>query len=306
MQLVRFWNPASQIATLGILHKEEVCALPQEFCGPDACVTSLLRAACDRNRPLGDFCRQLLEFPAAQFSFSQLDQPATDGSTPYLLDAVGAEEVWGAGVTYERSRAARMTESVAAADVYSRIYEAPRPELFFKATRSRYVGPYQPVCIRSDSRWTVPEPELALVLADDGSIVGYALGNDMSARDIEGENPLYLPQAKVYTGCCSLGPVLLLADVGAPPTFELRCSIWRNGEPVFRTSTSTARMRRTFAELAAYLRLNNRLPQCTALLTGTGIVPPDDLSLEHGDVVEIAADGLGTLRNPVIRLGPTQ
>jgi 2-dehydro-3-deoxy-D-arabinonate dehydratase len=223
----------------------------------------------------------------------------------HLLQPVDAEEYWGAGVTYERSRLARMAESQSA-DVYARIYQAERPELFFKATPSRCVGPNQAVGIRADSRWSVPEPELALVVDGDGTILGYTLGNDMSARDIEGDNPLYLPQAKVYQACCAIGPTVLLAEGGQHPTFEIQCRILRNGEEVFNGSTSTARMRRSFDELATYLRRHNPLPAVTVLLTGTGIVPPDEFTLLQGDVVEISSPPLGVLRNPVEQVETAQ
>jgi len=301
MQVVRYWNPDWKAAALGVLREEEVLALPAHFSGERATAVALFEAARENNCQPSELAAQLISKPAGRFPVKVMNRAPDATGTPYLLDAAGAQEIWGAGVTYERSREARMAESHAA-DAYSLVYEAERPELFFKATPSRCVGPNQAVAVRSDSNWTVPEPELALVLDAQGSILGYTLGNDMSARDIEGENPLYLPQAKVYRGCCSLGPVLLLAEEGVQPTFEITCSIRRDDREVFQSSISTARMRRSFPELASFLRSNNCLPSCTALFTGTGIVPPDNFSLQAGDVVEISAQGLGRLRNPVVRL----
>lgn len=219
---------------------------------------------------------------------------------PYeLLLPVEAPEVWCAGVTYERSRDARIEES-AAQDVYALVYDADRPELFLKdAGCRRTVGPGQPVGIRSDSAWNVPEPEIGLVLGDAGDVVGVTIGNDVSSRDIEGANPLYLPQAKVYAGACALGP----AVVSPPPDepLEIRLRIFGlAGDVLFAAETSTARMRRSFGELVAYLVRDNPVPAGSVLLTGTGLVPPDDFTLEPGHVVEIEVPGIGILANPVV------
>jgi 2-dehydro-3-deoxy-D-arabinonate dehydratase len=218
-----------------------------------------------------------------------------------LLAPVPAPEVWCAGVTYERSRDARVEES-RVEDVYSLVYDAPRPELFLKdAACRRTVGPGEPIGIRSDSSWNVPEPELALVLGERGKLVGVTIGNDVSSREIEGENPLYLPQAKVYAGACALGPALLVPDDWEQP-FELELRIRDGaGATLFEGSTSTARMKRTFEELVSYLLLDNPVPPGSVLLTGTGLVPPDDFTLEPAHVVEIRVPGLGTLVNPVDR-----
>ncbi|HZA35111.1 MAG TPA: fumarylacetoacetate hydrolase family protein, partial [Vicinamibacterales bacterium] len=203
-----------------------------------------------------------------------------------LRAPIGTQEVWAAGVTYFRSRTARMEEAKAGGggDFYDRVYSAPRPELFFKATARRVVGPGQPVRVRSDSRWSVPEPELALAINARGRIIGYTIGNDMSARDIEGENPLYLPQAKVYTESCALGPCLLLTSDGLPPETAIELQIRRAETVAFAGSTTLASLKRGVQELADYLFRDNVFPSGCILLTGTGIVPPDDFTLQSGDV----------------------
>lgn len=221
-----------------------------------------------------------------------------------LLPPLDAQEVWGAGVTYERSKVARQEESEQAASFYDLVYRASRPELFFKATPSRVVGPGAPIRVRVDSGWSVPEPELALVLTPGLRLVGFTIGNDVSARDIEGENPLYLPQAKVYEGSCALGPGITLA-AAMPPRAEIgiRLEIDRGGATIFRGETSVARMARKLEDLIDWLGRDNQFPAGVILLTGTGIVPPDDFSLEAGDRVAISIDGVGTLVNPVVRGG---
>jgi 2-dehydro-3-deoxy-D-arabinonate dehydratase len=213
-----------------------------------------------------------------------------------------AQEVWGAGVTYERSKVAREQESDRAATFYDLVYKASRPELFFKATPSRVVGPGQAIRVRRDSNWCVPEPELALVLNPALELVGFTVGNDLSARDIEGENPLYLPQAKVYDSCCALGPCVTVADaMPAHASIGIRMEIDRDGSTTFAGETSVARMARRFDELIGWLGRDNRFPNGVILLTGTGIVPPDDFTLRAGDLVRITIDGIGTLVNPVVQ-----
>lgn len=215
-----------------------------------------------------------------------------------VLPPIDQQEVWAAGVTYKRSQEARERESVGAAQFYDKVYSAARPELFFKATASRVVGPGARVHIRGDSRWTVPEPELALLVSPHLQIVGYSIGNDMSARDIEGENPLYLPQAKVYDHSCALGPAITLSD-SMPPLDEvtIRLTIDRRGERVFDGSTSVKQMARKFEELVQWLGRDNHFPQGAVLLTGTGIVPPDEFALAPGDIVNIDITGIGRLTN---------
>jgi len=217
-----------------------------------------------------------------------------------LLPPLDQQEVWAAGVTYKRSQEARERESAGAATFYDRVYSASRPELFLKATASRVVGPGGQVHVRRDSRWTVPEPELALVISPPLQIVGYTIGNDMSARDIEGENPLYLPQAKIYDHACALGPVITLSEAMPPPNqVMIRMTIERRGEVVFDGSTALAAMKRTLAELVRWLGLEISFPRGAVLLTGTGIVPPDDFALAAGDRVSIDITGIGRLTNLV-------
>ncbi len=217
-----------------------------------------------------------------------------------LLPPIDRQEVWAAGVTYKRSEEARKQESQGAAQFYDLVYRSPRPELFFKATPHRVVGPGARVRIRRDTRWSVPEPELALMLSPHLQVVGFTIGNDMSARDIEGENPLYLPQAKVYDGCCALGPVITLADaMPKPDQLTLRMQIDRGGERIFSGSTNISQMARTFDDLVGWLGRDNSFPHGVVLLTGTGIVPPDNFSLAAGDVITIDATGIGRLINIV-------
>jgi 2-dehydro-3-deoxy-D-arabinonate dehydratase len=217
-----------------------------------------------------------------------------------LLAPVDHQEVWAAGVTYKRSEEARKRESVGAARFYDLVYSAPRPELFFKAPAYRVAGPGQPVHIRRDSKWSVPEPELALVLSPSMQLVGFTVGNDMSARDIEGENPLYLPQAKMYDHACALGPCITLADDIPPPdATSIRLLIERDGQPVFDGSTSVAAIARSFADLIDWLGRETSFPSGAILLTGTGVVPPDDFTLAPGDLVHIDITAIGRLTNVV-------
>ncbi len=221
-----------------------------------------------------------------------------------LLAPLGLQEVWAAGVTYYRSRTARMEESrdAGGGSFYDRVYAAERPELFFKATPHRVVGPGGRVRIRLDSRWSVPEPELALVVSRGGTIVGCTIGNDMSARDIEGENPLYLPQAKVYAACCALGPAVLLGRAALSPDTAIQLEIRRGGMQVFAGSTDIGMLKRTADELVGFLYRDNEFPHGCVLLTGTGIVPPDEFSLQRGDEIAITVPPIGTLRT-VVQLG---
>jgi len=236
-------------------------------------------------------------------AFRELDCPPEPGR-PHLLAPADRQEIWAAGVTYFRSRTARMEESKAAASHYDRLYDAPRPELFFKATPHRTVGPNAPVRIRSDASWNVPEPELALAIGPDLRLVGFTIGNDMSSRDIEGANPLYLPQAKMYLECCALGPVITLAEaVPDPCALDISLTVARRGRVVFAGNTSTSQLKRGFGELIEYLGRDNAFPDGVFLLTGTGVVPPNDFTLEEDDFVSITIDAVGTLRNPVRRGG---
>ncbi len=218
----------------------------------------------------------------------------------HLCAPVERQEVWAAGVTYLRSKTARMEESDFSATAYDRVYAAARPEIFFKALADKVVATGGTVGIRRDARWSVPEPELALVLNSRGQVVGCTIGNDMSSRDIEGENLLYLPQAKVYDGSCALGPWITLGASEADARgWTIGIAILRDRRPVFAGETSVGQIKRTFAELADYLCRSQTFPHGAVLLTGTGVVPPDSFTLQAGDVVEISISGIGTLRNTV-------
>lgn len=221
-----------------------------------------------------------------------------------LLSPVDAPEVWAAGVTYERSRDARNYEATGgkldASTFYDKVYDAVRPEIFFKSTGARLVGPEEGVCLRSDSHWQVPEPELGLVLDSSGAIVGYTIGNDMSCRDIEGENPLYLPQAKMWRRSCSIGPAVRLAETVADPyDLQIVCRIVRDGQIVSEGTANTRQLKRRYDELVSFLGRDNDIFDGTVLLTGTCIVPPNEFTLADGDRVDIEITGIGTLSNPV-------
>ena len=222
-------------------------------------------------------------------------------SSDSLLAPIGSQEVWAAGVTYIRSRDARIQESESAGggDFYDRVYDAERPELFFKATPHRVVGPGSKVAIRNDAKWSVPEPELALLISPNGKLLGYTIGNDMSSRDIEGENPLYLPQAKVYDRSCALGPCILVSSDPVPRSTEISIDIQRQTQTVFKGSTTLNSLKRDPATLIEYLYRDNSFPRGCFLLTGTGVVPPDSFTLAHGDEIRITIDGIGTLVNMV-------
>ena len=245
---------------------------------------------------------ELAAVPAACKPVCTLDTLLDPQATPALLRPLDTQEVWACGVTYQMSRTARMRESEEPT-IYGKVYDAPRPEIFFKATPHRVVGPGEAVGIRSDARWNVPEPELTLVVTPRLEIVGYTVGNDMSSRDIEGLNPLYLPQAKVYERCCALGPLVHLATEGFDPlSLPVRCVITRAGQVAFTGETNTNLIHRKLTELVSWLGRCNRFPTGIFVLTGTGIVPPDTFSLREGDVITITFEGLGTLENPVVTL----
>lgn len=228
-------------------------------------------------------------------------KPVDAAAPPDLLAPIGSQEVWAAGVTYYRSRDARMEEAKGAGggDFYDRVYQAKRPELFFKSAPHRVVGPEANVAIRDDASWSVPEPELTLFVSPGGKIAGYTIGNDMSSRDIEGENPLYLPQAKVYDRSCALGPCLLIADEPLSAATEIALEIRRSGAVAFSGATTLKEMKRKPEELVEYLYRNNSFPYGCFLLTGTGVVPPDSFTLKSGDEIRIAIPPIGTLVNRV-------
>ena len=237
---------------------------------------------------------------AEPISLSELDTtPGRYGHPSLVAPILSSHEIWGAGVTYESSKFARIAESASGGDFYAAVYVAERPEIFFKSTPSRTVGANDEVRIRKDTTWNVPEPELTVLIAGSGQILGYSCGNDMSSRDIEGENPLYLPQAKIYTGCCAIGPVIMPADRVDPRNIAIRLLIERGDATAFDGETNTGKMRRKVEELRDWLFRENAFPQGVLLLTGTGIVPPDDFTLQSGDEISITFAGIGTLRNRV-------
>lgn len=219
-----------------------------------------------------------------------------------LLPPIDSQEVWAAGVTYKRSQTARMEESEAAASCYDRVYQSPRPEIFFKATPHRVRGHNDSLRIRKDSEWNVPEPELALVISPSLKIVGFTIGNDMSSRDIEGDNPLYLPQAKMYDQCCGLGPWITLVDsMPARDEIDIDLQIIRAGQTVFSGQTAVREMARSFEDLVGWLGRDNSFPAGAFLLTGTGIVPDSDFTLQAQDRVDISIVGIGTLTNHIVQ-----
>ena len=251
------------------------------------------------NRPdLVEYLKSQLPDPSSEPSSLAHDEPA---KSPEVHPPIGTQEVWAAGVTYFRSRTARMEESKDAGGgtFYDRVYEADRPELFFKAAAWRVRGPRAGIRIRRDARWNVPEPELALCVNARGEIVGYTIGNDVSSRDIEGENPLYLPQAKVYDGSCALGPGLYVTKEPLPPETTIAIRITRGHDVVFQGETTLAQMRRKPEELVEYLYRETSFPTGCILLTGTGIIPPDEFTLQSADLVEITIEPIGTLSNVV-------
>jgi 2-dehydro-3-deoxy-D-arabinonate dehydratase len=225
--------------------------------------------------------------------------PSASPSEDALLAPIGSQEVWAAGVTYLRSRKARVEEAQAAGggDFYDRVYDAPRPEIFFKATPHRVVGPGGRMHLRSDSRWIVPEPELVLIVTRRGTVIGYSIGNDLSCRDIEGENPLYLPQAKTFDRCAAVGPAILVTPTAPDANLAIALTIRRDGTTIVQDSTTLGMMKRTLDELVRYLFCDNAHPNGVLLMTGTGIVPADNFTLQAGDVVDITIDGIGTLSN---------
>ena len=240
--------------------------------------------------------------PYEVVTFLSAGQAAEPLASVNLLPPIDQQEVWAAGVTYKRSRTARMEESATAADCYDRVYASPRPELFFKASPHRVSGHGQPLRIRVDSEWNVPEPELTLVLNSHQKLVGYTIGNDMSSRDIEGDNPLYLPQAKVYNQCCGLGPWITLATaMPAREEIGIRLLIRRAGAEVFHGATDINHMARSFENLIGWLTRDNSFPNGVFLLTGTGVVPDNSFTLQPGDEVEIRIVGIGALVNPIVR-----
>lgn len=292
MRTIRFVRPEVPTPRLGLLNEDavyDITSLVDTWSDPMPLWNALSALSVPFEKGFESLRKGVVE------SFIQIQR---DGR---LLPPVGAPEVWAAGVTYERSREARNAETKVKDSVYDRVYSAERPELFFKATQGRVVSPGKNLRLRSDSRWMVPEPELGVVLSKSGDIVGFTIGNDLSSRDIEGENPLYLPQAKVFAGSCSFGPAVLwnTGDMD-PMAWSISLTILRDGEVAFFGEVPFSQLRRSIAELVSYLLRDNEILDGTVLLTGTGIVPPDDFTLSPGDVVEISIPQIGVLSNPVV------
>ncbi|MEH7224701.1 fumarylacetoacetate hydrolase family protein [Bacillus sp. JJ1566] len=262
--------------------------------------------------PYSDFMELVNQAESAGVSTLRLVENSIAGTEPIresleeleLLVPIVAPEVWASGVTYEKSRDARNYETTSGNNdeqtCYDKVYDAERPELFLKSTAARTVGPNTPVYLRNDSNWQIPEPEVGLVLTKDGRIVGYTIGNDMSCRDIEGDNPLYLPQAKIWKHSCAIGPAIRLAEtVEDPYNFQLSCRIFRDDQLVVEGTANTAQLKRRFDELVSFLIRDNEIFEGTVLLTGTSIVPPNEFTLKDNDQIEIEISSIGILANPV-------
>ncbi len=299
---MRYYSIASNEGDVRLLvERDNGAALDLTSIEPDlADAHDLLLAASLSGMTLDEVTEGVLESGIADgFDLGELTDLSRRGEGFYRLDRpFEPPEVWAAGVTYKTSEMERQRESDTP-DVYARVFSADRPELFFKATPDRCVGPFEQVGIREDSTWSVPEPELAFVLFR-GEIAGYTIGNDMSSRSIEGENPLYLPQAKVFDNCCAIGPCLVSAESLDPTDLAVSCAITRDGAVVWEDSTSTSLMARSCEELADWLQRHDTPPDMTTVLTGTSIVPPPEFSLEEGDVITIRIEGVGELENTAV------
>lgn len=284
MKLCRFRNPQDR-TRIGLLSDDAVIDLSAEGI---------------------DRLTSLLEFEGLLAQLARLagqNLPRFPLSDVRLLAPVEHQEVWAAGVTYLRSKKARMEESDFSATAYDRVYDAARPEIFFKSMPEKVVAPGDAVGIRKDARWNVPEPELALVINSRGHIAGYTIGNDMSSRDIEGENLLYLPQAKIYNRSCALGPWITVgASEEEARTWSIRLEILRKGTSTFAGETSVGQIKRRFGDLVEYLFRSQSFPHGAVLLTGTGVVPPDGFTLQSEDQVQIRISGIGVLENPVVEV----
>ncbi|MCA0455601.1 MAG: fumarylacetoacetate hydrolase family protein [Chloroflexi bacterium] len=294
LQLVRFFDPA-QGNRVGVQIGDSVHDVTAQV----PSVAAFLKQSLGRvSQAIGDL-EAVANSAVKRYAVAQFNAEPDD-DVPHWLPPCDIQEVWAAGVTYERSRAARQEESQDGGDIYARVYNAERPELFFKSQGAKVVPPFGYVGIRRDATWNVPEPELVLVLNPRMEVVGFTVGNDMSSRDIEGENPLYLPQAKVYKASCALGPGILLAPSDEWPQMTIKLTIARSGQDVFSGEITTARIKRGIKELTGYLGLSSEFENGVMLLTGTGIVPPSDFTLRAGDVTTIAIDGIGSLTNTVM------
>ena len=302
MKLCQFFLPGKG-RRVGVVAGEAVLDITAPRAGVGS-VTELITAAGPAAR-LESRVRTLARAARTRVPWASLDR-APSPRHPHLLAPLDPPEIWGAGITYRRSREyyeAHTGEGGRTKGIYDFVYESERPELFFKATASRMAGPNAPISVRVDSTLTAVEPELALVIGRAGAIVGYTIGNDLSAWDIERANPLFLPQSKMFDGCFACGPVLVTAaEIGDPQSLELTCAVMRGGCAVYQGRVNTKEMKRQCVELVSWLCRSNTCPPGTVLSTGTGILVPDEHALADGDVVEITLDRVGTLRNPVRRL----
>jgi 2-dehydro-3-deoxy-D-arabinonate dehydratase len=294
-RICRFYLP-DQGARVGLIEDESVHDLTASDLAPFATLTALLQAS--TVQPVGAQLQGIALSDLPVYAYTMLDV-TPDDSGPHLLPPVDWQEVWAAGVTYAWSREARVRESKSR-ECYVHVYDAERPELFFKSLGEKAIGPNDWIGLRGDSRWSVPEPELALVVNPAMQIVGYTICDDVSSRDIEGENPLYLPQAKIYRHACALGPVITLADDAMDGRdLNVRLAVERDGDCIFAGETSTGQMHRRLEELVGFLARYDEFPYGVVLSTGTGIVPGDDFALHDGDEVVIEIEAIGVLRNSV-------
>lgn len=305
MRFVQFHIPGGG-ERLGLVEGTDVFDLSGGETGHDSFLALFAAAGEDMRRLRKMAQNRRSQAGVTIYNWAELQHPP-DPERLHLLLPLTPPEVWGFGVTYQRSAEARdadvARELDSTASIYDRVYHSERPECFFKATASRCVGPRGPIGIRGDSELTATEPELAYVLGGAGEIIGYTVCNDVSAWDLERDNPLYLPQSKIFTGCCALGPVLVTADeIPDPYDLDISCRILRDGEMIHEDSTNSGRIGRTFEELNACLYRNNPIPAGTVVSTGTGIMVPNEYCLREGDIVEIEIEGIGVLSNPAVRL----
>jgi len=303
MRLCQFWVPGRG-RRVGVVDGDEVVDVNSQRAGITSVLEAITRTGTGAR--LERLLAPLARRSRARLAFAALDRPPSPRRA-HLLAPIDAPEVWGAGITYRRSMQyyeAHTGEAGRTRGIYDYVYEAERPELFFKASAARTAGPRAPVGIRRDSSLTAVEAELAFVLGARGRIVGYTIGNDLSAWDIERENPLYLPQSKIFAGCFAMGPVIVTpSEIPDPHLLDLECTIHRGGAVLFQGRVNTKEMKRRVNELADWLGRSNPLPAGTVVSTGTGILVPDDRALAPGDVVEITLERVGRLVNPVRRLG---
>lgn len=301
MKLVQFYQPG-QGTGVGIVQGDTVLDLSEH--NPDVeTVNDMIHLAATVHMSLSELAERLLngaDGEITEYAYDILDTDP-DVGVPHLTVPLFAPEVWGFGVTYKRS--AEFRDADAEQNIYDRVYNSPRPEAFFKATPSRCSGPHAPIGVRSDSVLTATEPELAYVLGAPGEIIGYTLCNDVSAWDLERENPLYLNQSKIYFGCCAFGPTMVTADsIEDPYNLDITCEIIRGETTIYEGHANTSQLARKFDELNEYLYRDNPIPPGTVVSTGTGIMVPNDLALMEGDIVNISSPEIGTLSNPVMQL----